>query len=329
VKPPEPPQQLEHPDELLLPYLEDLLSPEQKLDVDRHVSGCERCSSELRELGRITSELRSNKEAFCPDSSEIYQYIKTGHDPEGRISRHLKVCPTCLTFAESVRTETSPERMPVQLWERLQERLGTTAAPRPFAPVETRPSFAERFQQWLRMPMFAAGAVAAAILLVVVLYPRDFTIPNVGLSSVTWEGVPKPKALRMRAAFIMTFKDLAEPLPQKRIDEIYRALKPDMELSQRFDMVPPAELRAAAKSGDIVIDPQRFAETLDSLNKKLNVSRVAMLTLEPSNGKYTVKAQLVDAASGATLSERKESAVSENLLPEKIREMIFNMMPSQ
>ncbi len=238
MKTTDPPNTLEHPDELLLPYLEGMLSLEQKLDLDRHLSGCERCSSELRELDRITAALRENRLAFCPDSTEIIQFSESGHDPDGRISRHLKACPTCLAFAEACRAETSPETMSPELWERVQQRLGTKSSPRVGDTEETPPGFAERFRNWFRVPAFAAGAVAAAILLVVVLYPRDFTVPDVGLSSVTWEGVPKPKAIRDRAAFVVTFKGTCPALAQKRIDEIFQALKPDMELSERFDVIP-------------------------------------------------------------------------------------------
>jgi hypothetical protein len=327
VKTTDPPNTLEHPDELLLPYLEDMLSPEQKLDLERHLKGCERCSSELHELDRITAALRKNKLVFCPDSTEIIQFSESGHDPDGRVSRHLKACPTCLAFAEASRPETSSETMSPELWERLQKRLGTRGTTRVPELKETSPGFAERFRNWFRVPAFAAGAVAAAILLVVVLYPRDFTIPNMGLSSVTWEGAPKPKAIRDRAAFLVTFKGLAQPLSQKRIDEIYQGLKPDMGLSERFEVISPSELRAAAKSGEVLLDPKQLKETVESLNKKLNVSRVAMITLEPSNGKYSVKVELWDAATGSSLNQKTESAIPENLLPEKIREIVFNIMP--
>lgn len=327
MKTTDPPNTLEHPDELLLPYLEEMLSPEQKLDLERHLSGCERCSSELRELDRITAALGKNKLAFCPDSTEIIQFSESGRDPEGRISRHLKACPTCLAFAEACRTETPPETMSPELWERVQERLGTKRGARVPEYEEAAPGFAERFWNWFRAPAFAAGAVAAAILLVVVLYPRDFTVPNVGLSSVTWEGGPKPKAIRDRAAFLVTFKGLAEPLSQKSVDEIYQALKPDMGLSERFEVISPSELRAAAKSGEVLLDPKQLKETVESLHKKLNASRVAMITLEPANGKYSVKVELWDAASGASLNQKTESAIPENLLPDRIREMVFNLMP--
>jgi hypothetical protein len=326
VKTTDPTHTLEHPDGLLLPYLEDMLSPEERLDLERHLRGCERCSSELRELDRITASLRENKPAFCPDSAEIIQFSEGGHDPEGRISRHLKACPTCLALVEACRTESPPETMSPELWARLQERLGTKGGTRVPVLEETSPGFAERFRNWFRVPAFAAGAVAAAILLVVVLYPRDFTVPNMGLSSVTWEGVPKPKAIRDRAVFLMTFKGLAEPLPQKRIDEIYQALKPDMELSERFEVISPSELRAAAKSGEVWLDPKQLKETVESLHKKLNASRVAMITLEPSNGKYSVKVELWDAASGASLNQKAESGIPENSLPDKIRGMVFSMM---
>lgn len=327
MKSPEPPQQSEHPDELLLAYLEDALSPEQKLQVDRHVSSCERCSSELQELGGITAALKNNRQVFCPDSSVIHEFVETGRDPEGAVSTHVKVCPTCFALAEALRTEPASEKMPTQLWERVQDRLGATNATPISPPDESAPGLVERFRQWLSIPTFAAGAVAAAILLVVIFYPRDVTVPGMGLSSVTWEGVPKPKAVLPRAAFIMTFKGQTEPLRQARVDDIYRALKPDMELSERFQVISPAEIRAAAKSGDVLLDPQRPRETVESLNKKLNVSRVAVLLVEPSDGKFTVKIELMDASSGAVLNQRLESAIPDNQLPEKIREMAFGMIP--
>jgi hypothetical protein len=325
VKPTDPTHS-QHPDELLLAYLENELAPEQKLEIDQHVSHCERCSSEIEKLVKITAALKSNKEAFCPDSSEIYQYIRTGDTQEGRISRHLEACPTCFAFAEALRTEASPETMPQAVWKQLQERFEIKDVQHRAVPVQTEPGFAERLRDWFRLPMLTAGAVAATILLVVVLYPREFTIPNVGLSTVTWEGVPKPKAIRTRAAFLVTFKDIREPLPQKQIDEIYRALKPDMDLSQKFEIIPPAELRTAAKSGDVVINSQRIRETAESLHKKLDISRVAVITLEPSDGKYSANVQLMDAASGAALNQKTESAVPETQLPERIREMVLGLM---
>ncbi len=76
----------------------------------------------------------------------------------------------------------------------------------------------------------------------------------------------------------------------------------------------------------MLLDPKQLKESVESLNKKLNASRVSSITLEPSNGNYSVKVELWDAANGAHLNQKTESAIPENLLPDKIRQLVFNLM---
>ncbi len=77
------------------------------------------------------------------------------------------------------------------------------------------------------------------------------TQPMIALSSVSWEGIPKPKSIQKKAAFVVLFKDFKDPVPQKQIDSLYEALQPSMELNERYGIVSPAEISEAVKSGQV------------------------------------------------------------------------------
>jgi len=318
----------EHPDELLLLYLEDALTPVQKATLEDHLSRCKECSSELVGLRRMIATLKENKEAFCPESAEIVRFVEQGDDPDGLISKHLQGCPACSAVAEACRSAGAGERMPDRLWISLQTRLPVRAEGRSPHSQETRWVFFQLLRWWMRVPAIAAGAALAAVLLVVFLYPREYVAPNVGLSSIAWEGIPKPKVFQPRAAFILAFKGVPASPAQDLTDAVYRDLKPDMDLSTRFDIVPPAEIKRAVKAGRIVVDPAAMPETLESLREGLNVAAVAIITLEPAQTQYDVRVELFDSATGALLKEKTESGVSNSDLPERVRAMVFQMLLS-
>ena len=62
----------EHYDELLLPYAEESLAPEERRVVQEHVDLCPRCSGEVEGLRAMIAALREHKQAFCPEAWEIY-----------------------------------------------------------------------------------------------------------------------------------------------------------------------------------------------------------------------------------------------------------------
>lgn len=329
MKTPEPPHNTEHPEDLLLQYLDDTLSPEQKLELERHIEACSTCALELKDLANITGALRENKEIYCPDSLEIEQFVRESRDPAGRIAAHLEVCPACFAFAEALQQEDYAREMPLELWHGIQERL-EIPVDRRSVPVQPQPEsgLLERFFNRFRIPSFAAAAIVAAVLLLIVVIPRDATSPLVGLSSVAWENAPKPKVMRPRAAFLITFPSTAQHLSQKQVDSIYAALKPDLELLEKYEIVAPSELKSAAKSGQVTINPKQPKETFESLNSKLGVSVVSLVEISRTDGLFSIRVDVVDTQKGDNIRENTRSGISEESLPQVIREMVFAALSS-
>ena len=252
MKKPSPPTSSEHPDALLLPYVEDMITPPEKAEVEEHLSTCDQCASRAEELRETTAALKQNKQAFCPEPWELHDFAQSGNDPHGVISLHVEHCPLCSEDLGAWKMAQSEEPMPAELWNRLRERL-PREAPKQVSPERPRwvQTIWESLARFWRAPAMAVGVAAAVLVLVVTFYPRDMTQPMIALSSVSWEGIPKPKSIQKNAAFVVLFKDFKDPVPQKQIDSLYEALKPSMELNERYGIVSPAEISEAVKSGQV------------------------------------------------------------------------------
>lgn len=316
------PESAGHLDELLLLYVENLLDPDEKTRVETHLSQCPACASRAEALKDTIAQLKNARDAFCPEAWLIYEFVKSGK-PQGTVSQHLALCDSCREEAETYKLSAQLERMPAELWAGIREGVpqqrAVTKAPETGIPS----GFMERFRHLFRFPAVAAVAAAAA-LVVVVLYPRDFAPQGVGLSSVTWEGVLQPKAFQENAAVLVLFKNFKQPVPQARIDSIYRSLKPDMALSESFHIVSPAIVSAAIKKGQI--DAENEALMFNGLLTKFNVSRVILVAIfQPAEG-FNVRVDMMDTANGRTLQSASYSGVSDGRLNETISQGVRDLM---
>jgi len=325
VKNPSPPKFPEHPDALLLPYVEDMVTPVEKADVEKHLSKCGECASRVEELRETIAALRQNKEAFCPEPWELHDFAQSGADPHGAISTHVEDCPLCSKALSAWKSAVPEEQMPAELWSQLRERLPQSPPKRILAPVPRRwQIFLCDLARFWKAPAMAAGVAVAALLVVVILYPRDMTQPMIGLSSVKWEGIPKPKSVQKNAAFVIFFKDFKDPVPQKQIDSLYEALKPSMELNERYGIVSPAEISEAVKSGEV--SSRDRSAMVTGLRKNLNVSRVLVISVFPSGEKLAASVELIDTASSRTLQRKTEEKVEQSELAARVRSDVFSML---
>ena len=185
MKKPSPPTSSEHPDALLLPYVEDMITPAEKADVEEHLSTCDQCALRAEELREAIADLKQNKQAFCPEPWELHDFAQSGDDPHGVISLHVENCPLCSEDLRAWKMAQSEEPMPAELWNRLRERL-PRAAPKQILPKghDGAKLSWENLARFWKAPAMAAGVAAAVLLLVVIFYPRDMTQPMIALSSV-------------------------------------------------------------------------------------------------------------------------------------------------
>lgn len=325
---PEQPNGTEHPEHLLLPYVEGLLQPEEEHRVTQHLLRCSQCSSDVERLRAAISMVKENREAFCPESWQLYEFLHYGHDPHDPVAAHLRICPSCARLAETLSVHAPAEEMPPDLLTKVKSRL-------PHLDRDSlvlhrwRFGLPETVSRLFRAPALAAGAAIAALFLVVVLYPRDIPQSVATLSPVTWEGVPKPKSFdqsRKRVAVLLAFEGFDPPIIQEKIDSLYESLAPTMEMYERFSVVSPAEVKEAASKGwGIPSDRQAL---LDRLRGSLGVSQVIFVRAEAAAGKTNVVTELVDAADGTVMTRKSYTGVSDSELEQTIKQSAFQAFSS-
>jgi len=321
----------EHCDELLLSYVEDSLAPEERQIVQEHLDHCPRCSGEVEGLRAITAALRAHKRAFCPEAWEIYECVRSGASPHEALALHLKECSHCLEEFQSYTPPTAEEPMPAELLAQVKARLEESPVAEP---VEAEKKRSLDLWEWIlehfRRPALGVAAAAAAILIVVLIYPREAMEPMVGLSAATWENVPRPKigieSTRERAAVLLFFRGFRQPLSKSKVDSLYQALEPSIEVTQRFDVIPPAVLMKAIRSGEI--DPFDRKKLIEGLDDKLEVARVALVTIEPASRGFDVRCDLIRTSDGMRLKRTIVRGVNEADLASTVRGRVWDLVLS-
>lgn len=313
----------EHPDALLLPYVEKTLGPDDLTVLAAHLAECERCSSEVEALRRITTMLRDNKQVLCPEASEIYEVANRGEKARGLLSRHLEQCPQCRAELESYFEAEASEPMPRELWSKVRERL-TDSAVEPRMVEEPSPDLWERFNRWFRLPALGVAA-AAAIVIVLLVFPRE------GAHLPTWEHVPRPKVTmgidRPRTALVILLKDFKKPLSGKQTYDLYQALEPSIDVVEKYDMLAPATMSKVIGQG--TVDAHDRRELLAGLRSDLNVSLAVLITVTPAAEGFSVESELVNVATGTPLAEKTAKAPREQDLAPVMRDAAWDLLLRQ
>jgi len=318
--------------------VEDLLEREDRAMVEEHLEECDECAMEVKSLGQMIDILKNNKETMCPESWDLHEFVETGKDPRGRIEAHLQQCPLCREELEALRTVPVDDAMPKRLLTEVRERL-----PEPVPankPDETKAlisGFLDRLATLFRSPAMGLAAVAVAATLVVMLYPRDAITPVMGLSSVNWAKtsglVPKSDLFgprKPRVAMILFFKGFEPPVPQERIDRLYKALKPSTEIKERYEFLTPATVKKAIADRKIKADDEKA--TAFQFGQALDASRILVFTVVAEGDRYGIEGAAIDAKTGKTIGKTMEGEVSGTELAPKLREssiFLLNAKPKQ
>jgi len=322
----------DHPDDMLLPYLEGGLTSEERTAVREHLDTCRHCAAEADELKSVTGKLRSEKTIFCPSPGALFDYAGTGNDPDSEISEHLKECQSCRDEIEGYRLAAkAPEVMNNDLWRHVRSRVPVTVDERGAPSGESAPAgFWQRLFGRPYLAPMAAAAAAAVILIVVMMEPADLIQPFPGVSSETWEGAPRPKTAevpgRKRAAVLILFKDFAKAPPQKMTDALYKALEPTLEISERYQIISPAELKPIVRKMRFSADHAQAS--LAGLRRALGVSVAALVTVTASGDRYDVTAELVDTETGRSIERRQETSLPLEKLVPAVRDLTRSLMLS-
>jgi hypothetical protein len=345
-----------HPQDMLLGYLEGTLSVEDHDMVAGHLGQCEECASEIDSLGKLSEILKSEKHVFCPEPWEWYEFIENGYNPGGKLSSHLEICPLCRAEVAKYNHGATQETLPTVIKEALKE-----AYPEPSFSKhsEAQGRFARipnRFSPMFRFPTLAFGAALAAILAVVVLYPRGNVPTFIGASSVDWEeampvaksksalskSVPSQKDSRAvgansqfhkytpkfrsverskpKVAAVVVFSGFDKPLPQSTVDSLYEALRPTSEWERRFEFSTPLQLKKFLDSST----NQNLTPTqvLNEFYMQSSITFAIVVKVEAQREKFGLRTVIIDARSGETLAESFRNGLPGTELASAARESL-------
>ena len=317
------PPTVEDSDAKMLRYLDDSLSPEEREAIEEQVRHSAESSRELKELELITSAMKSHKEEiFCPETWELYEYAMAGADPSSSIARHLEHCPECSQEVASFRIPVAKEAMTPAVEAAFREHYAIERdrereTVRYTVPILTR--FREYISALFKTPIAPLATAAALAMLIIMVFPRGEVETRLGLSSVTWtqdKGVPKSIFKRPRAVVVVAFKGFGKPVPQDKIDSIYKQLEPSGQLLQKIEIVSPTKLKSALV--DQTEKPLDRNALISKLRDELEVSRLLLVTVSPSKDLYNVNGELIDLKTGKTEQEIKEIGINGQNLPHSI-----------
>ncbi len=318
-----------HPSELLLDYLEDALAPEERSDVEQHLRECAECAEELEEIRLLAEGLRTHKDrVFCPDAADLFRFTHGGEDPDGKLSEHLEQCEACREDVSLYRAADGEELASPAIREAFG-KLAATRAERPSPRKGLFKSILEHLSAPFGIPVAALGAAAAAVLLVILIYPRTGVEPTIGLSSVEWARTPaksKPKSLieLPRVAVILAFSGLRSPLGQETVDFLYRELRPAPLMRERFEFSNPSTVRSVLISK--TIDTKDWQKGRAQLSRALHADLLLILKVELEKKRWGLKGELVDGRSGRVLSKEALPGVDERDLSSQLRKAMIDLL---
>jgi hypothetical protein len=330
VKKPAQPHSTDHPSDLLLPYVEGLLTRSEQDMVEEHLRGCAACVSEVEQLRETIALLGAHKEAFCPEEWELYEHVHYGADPNGLVGRHLQHCDSCREIVRTLTEQVSPKQMPDRLWHGVRQQFPSAErAPSPAQPDSE--SFFDRMYRMFRIPALGVGLATAVVLCFVLLRPPEMPQTVMALSSVAWENAPKPKTLQpsgKSTAIVLVLKDFDPPWPQNRIDKLYAALVPPVEVYDRFRVMPPGAVKESLDRSALAL--RDTTAVVAALAQKLGLTAVVVVRLTGSRQAASVQVEVIDARSGHVTSQETAAHVpGEELEPTIKRLALAALVPGQ
>jgi anti-sigma factor RsiW len=326
----------EHPENLLLRYVENDLKPEERSAVEQHMKDCSKCAESVRTLEGVTRRLRDNAEdVICPEASHLYEFVRTGTDPVGKMARHLAHCTFCreeVSIYRDALAASLSQPVPQYIRETFEQNY---PAPKERTWLEQETLWSklqERLRSFFRQPVLVLGTAFVVVLMMAVLYPREGTEPLVALSGVTWGETGRkwttmnisPEQGKPRVAVAILLKGFKEQLPQERVDELYNSLEPSPELKKRFEFINPAQLQTLATT-----DQSRTVRSEglpEHLSRKIGPIKVVMITVSPELGGFSIESRLVDSETGKILAQALDKQVSPPDLSSKLRQSAFALL---
>ena len=131
---------------------------------------------------------------------------------------------------------------------------------------------------------------------------------------------PAPK----RSAIVIVLKDFRPAPGRTKIDSLYDAVTPTMDVYERYYVAPPAAISEAVRKG--LVDPSDRTKMVRGLKDRLDLNNVVLITAVSEREGIAFEADLVDATTGNSLGKKTGSRVAEADLGRKIRQAALSLL---
>jgi|GEM_PF-864336 len=320
---------------LLLRYLEGVLAERERREVEEILESSEEASRELDELRNMVQVIRKDQRIFCPEPWLISDFLETGKDPSGEISKHLRDCDACREEVAILGKFRQDSGIPRKLLEAVRKELGAPTRGSHLAQDKGPLSrVLEAIASFFRFRVAALAAMAVAVLLVLFLYPGPSAGPVVALSSVTWDEresdlgggllgmAPRSKE---RVTTILRFRGTAKPLAQDVIDALYQAVAPREQLLEEYDFIPPAKVKEV-----IVAETSTAADLsamLDALRTRLAVEKVVLVTTVFERTRALIQTELIETSTGNRMGPLVHVTLDPREVESRIGAFVYGVLP--
>jgi len=113
---------------------------------------------------------------------------------------------------------------------------------------------------------------------------------------------------RPKVSMVILLKGFSESLPQDRVDELYNALDPSLEMRRRFEFIPPGQVKKSI--GVAEFEPVNLSELGGKLQKELGVSKLVAITLTPERHGVGIETQILDTETRTILAQTRDREIS-------------------
>ncbi len=193
----------------------------------------------------------------------------------------------------------------------------------------------EWFSSLFRIPVMTLATVAAAVLLLVILYPKGVPEDMIALSGTQWAEPsfkfmgPKPRLKvsaspaveKPKLALVLVFRNFRKGVDQSLVDSLYNALQPTVRMKQHYQVIAPYQIKEAVTTGQLSVAPAK--NFMDGLHDKLNVSKVLTVTVIAAGERFGLNGEFKDLTTGESRKFKMEKEVSATDLPSAVRNSVL------
>lgn len=310
--------------------MEGKLPDEQKSEVSDQLRTNGEVRRELDGLRQILNTLNKERTVFCPDVSEIAEFVATGDDPSGRILAHLQKCVPCQTEVHALEDFRPASKIPSGIWNKIKAKLAEQRMrlSEPLSKSERSGSSSgspSRLIPPFERPLYSEGQVTRF---------ASRTPPNhiesmIALSTVTWKNdlMANISALPLhkeRVAFLIALKNFKKQLDQEQIDFLYWALRPNEDEQKQYDIVTPSQVKyilAGLPRSELSVET-----AITMLRDKWRAEKVLVIMLLEGKDQFRVRCQATDRATGKLTGKVFEILATDQTLAQSLRNAAYSAL---